>query len=99
MPDDPGSPVLGVHGPRHETKKTVWRQAQATKVTVTTHVEPDVRLFYKVSAAQFGMNMQDMQRVALVLVKARLESVPERARLAMWEGIQKEADRANEADV
>jgi hypothetical protein len=75
---------------RETIKEKVPRPAHVEKVAMTTHVMPDERLFYKIWAAQFGTNMQDMQGVALRLVKARLESVPERERSAMWEAIKKE---------
>lgn len=73
--------------------------APVKKVAITTQVEPELRLFYKIWAPQLGINMQDMQDVALRLARARLESVPERERLALWEVIKREAVSANEADA
>jgi hypothetical protein len=81
---------------RHEpTKETLPSPDRVEKVAMTTHVERDLRLFYKIWAARFHINMQDMQSVVLNLGKARLESVPEHERLALWEAMKKEAASAN----
>ena len=99
-PDRDGTHLPGGHVPpdarRETTKEKVPRPDRVEKVPMTTQVEPELRLFYKIWAPQLGINMQDMQDVALTLIKARLESVPERERLALWGVIKKEAASANE---